>query len=452
MTRSHPRHPLFAVAVVAVALYAQVPAEPPPAEPAPAAPPAGGQDLVLVLEGRQRALLRLAFPAFAAAGLSPAAVAAARELEATLRADLDDARIFEIQDPTDLVVLALTGDAARDNEQYRALGNEVLLLGDLREEGDRLVLEGRLLDLKSGQSILGKRYRSELALARRVAHTFCDEIVLYFTSKRGIALTTLAFYSDRDGHKELYLMDADGSNQRRITAHKSISISPAWHPTGTSLAYVSFFDGGPSIYSVELAGGQKRPLVADGRLNISPSFSADGRRLAFARSLDGNTEIFVADTDGGNPRRLTHSPGIDSNPAWSPSGRELAFTSNRAGGAHIYVVDAEGANLRRLTFEGENNDGAVWRPDGTQIAYARRTGNAFEIATTDVVTLETRLLTNGPGSSETPSFSPDGRKLAFARKLGRETQIWVMGIDGSRPRQVTSQGNNFAPDWSGYPP
>jgi TolB protein len=448
MSRSHPRSAPLAVAALAVTLLAQAPVEPPPAPP----PAAGGQDLVLVLEGQQRPLLRLAFPAFAAVGLSAPAAAAARELEETLRADLDDARIFEIQGASDLAVLALTGDAARDNEQFRALGNEVLLLGDVREEGDRLVLEGRLLDLKSGQSILGKRYRSEFALARRVAHTFADEIVLYFTSKRGIALTTLAFYSDRDGHKEVYLMDADGRNQRRITGHKSISMSPAWHPAGASLAYVSFFDGGPSLYLVELAGGRKRPLVADGRLNISPSFSPDGRRLAFARSVEGNTEIFVADADGGNPRRLTHSPGIDTNPAWSPSGRELAFTSNRAGGPHLYVMDAEGANLRRLSFEGENNDGATWRPDGTQIAYARRSGNAFDVATTDVVTLETRLLTNGPGSSESPSFSPDGRKIAFARKLGRETQVWIMGVDGSRPRQVTSEGNNFAPDWSGYPP
>ena len=96
------------------------------------------------------------------------------------------------------------------------------------------MLEGRLVDLKSGQAIVGKRYRSQFNLARRVGHTFADEIVLFFTGRRGVALTTIAFYSDRDGGaKEIFLMDADGANQRRITGHKSISMSPAWRPAPT---------------------------------------------------------------------------------------------------------------------------------------------------------------------------------------------------------------------------
>src|SRR4029453_507326 len=176
----------------------------------------------------------------------------------------------------------------------RALGNEVLLLGEVYEEGGRLALEGRVFDLKSGQSILGKRYRGGFDLTRRMAHSYADEVVLYFTARRGIALTSLAFYSDRSGNKEIYLMDYDGSDQRPVTAHKSISMSPAWSPTGDAIAYVAFFNGNPGIYMVDLTNGLKKGMVTDGSLNSSPCFSPDGKRIAFARSLGGNIEIFVA--------------------------------------------------------------------------------------------------------------------------------------------------------------
>lgn len=436
-----------------LAIRAQPASQPAPAASAPTPPEAPKQDLVLVLQGNQRPLLKLAFPALSgAATLSAGAAAAARELEQTLRDDLDASRIFAVQGPAELGVLTLTGDTAKDYEQYAALGNEVLLAGELKEEDGKVVLEGRIQDLKSGQSILGKRYRGEYGVARRIAHTFADEIVLYFTGKRGVALTSIAYYSDRDGAKEIYLMDADGRNQRRITAHKSISMSPAWSPKGDQVAYVSFFDGSPGIYLVDVASGGKRPVVVDGPLNMSPSFSPDGKQIAFSRSLSGNTEIFACDVDGKNLRQLTHSPGIDTNPAWSPSGREIAFTSSRSGNPHIYVMDAEGTNVRRVTFEGDYNDGAAWRPDGTAIVYATRRSNAFDIAITDVVTLQSRQLTSGPGSKEAPSFSPDGRRIAYESNAGGSRQIWVMGADGTNPRPLTESGTNSGPDWSAYPP
>jgi TolB protein len=437
------------------AASAQAPPATPPAPPPAAAPaaPAPRQDLTLILNGAQRPLLKLAFPALSGiATLSAPAASAAREIEQTLRDDLEASRLFAIQGPAELGVLTLTGDAAKDAEQYLSLGNEVLLAGEVKEEDGKVALEGRILDLKSGQSILGKRYRGDATVARRIAHTFADEIVLYFTGKRGIALTSIAFYSDRDGAKEIYLMDADGRNQRRITAHKSISMSPVWSPRGDQIAYVSFFDGPPSIYLVDVATGTKRPVVADGPLNISPCFSPDGKQIVFARSLSGNTEIFAANVDGKNLRQLTHSPGIDTNPAWSPNGREIAFTSSRSGDPHIYVMDAEGTNVRRVTFEGEYNDGAAWRPDGTAIVYATRHGNAFELAVTDVVTLQSREITSGPGSKEAPSFSPDGRRIVYESSAGGSRQIWSVGSDGTGAKQLTTGSNNSGPDWSGYPP
>ena len=408
------------------------------------------------LHGRQRSRFRMAMPAMDGVDLLTSELAeAARTLDKTLRTDLDNSGVFLVQGPAELAVLTLTGDPQRDFEMYRSLRNELLLITEVKQEPGRLVLEGRVFDLQSGEVVLGKRYRGVPEVAQRVAHTFADEIVLFFSGRQGIALTSIAFYSDRDGNKEVYLMDADGSNQRAITGHQSISLSPDWSPTGREIAYVSYFSGVPGIYLVNVESGVKTPVLTSGSLNISPSFSPDGRRIVFARSVGaGNSEIFVCDRDGSNMRQLTHSSGIDTNPEWNPSGQRIAFTSSRTGSPQVYLMDSEGANLRRVTFDGDYNDGASWSPDGTRLVYASRRRGSFDIAVADVVTLESRLLTNGGGSHETPTFSPDGKRITFTtkRSAGREnrTQVYIMDADGGNVRQVTREGNNFGPAWSGF--
>lgn len=411
-------------------------------------------DVVLELRDGQAPLIRLAFPEIERpAPLAGDAREAADMIEATLRSDLEATRVFEIQGPWAFSALSLTGDSARDFEQYRSLGNQLLLTGKLLREGDRIVLEGSLHSLADGKAILGKRYRGGFTRARDIAHTFADEILNYLTGRRGIARTQIAFTTDRDqaGRKEIYLMDYDGANARRLTAHRSTSMSAAWTSDGTGLAYTSFFGGAPGLYFADANTGRKNTLFAEGRLNISPTFSPDGKRLAFARSLEGNIEVFVMDRNGQNLRRITHSYAIDTNPAWSPTGNEIAFTSSRAGSPQIYAMDPEGSSIRRLTFDGSYNDNAAWSPDGTKIAYSTRRGGQFQIAVTDVVTLETRVLTRGPGENEDPTFSPDGQRIAYVSKQRGRKQIWVMDADtGGNARQLTDIGNNESPHWSPY--
>lgn len=409
-------------------------------------------DVTLVLEGEARPPIRLAFPEVEGLGnLRGPVGAGAREMEETLRNDLEISRYFEIQGPWAFTVLELTGERDRDFEQYRSLGNEYLLRTNVADDAGQLVLEGRLFDLAGGTPILAKRYRAKPSVARRMAHTFADEIIRSLTGRASVALTSIAFTSDRTGFKEIYLMDYDGADLRRLTGHKSTSMSAAWKPDRSGLAYVSFWSGEPSIYFARVPSGDKSPLVTEGLFNISPGYSPDGRRLVFTRALDGNSEIFVADASGANLQRLTFTGSIDTNAAWSPKGNAIVFTSSRAGNPHLYLMDPDGANVRRLTFEGEYNDGVSWHPEGTMVAYASRRRGVFQIALTNVATLETRLLTTGPGDKEDPTFSPDGRHLAFVTKRGGRKQIFVVDVDGRNLRQVTREGNNESPAWSPWP-
>ncbi len=431
-------------------MWAQNPITPPPPTTASPAPPSQPSEVTLELSRNQKAKIRLAIPKYAATGFVAAAGSAAgAELETTVRRDLDFSGYFEIQGPEQLAGLNLSGDLLRDRDVYRSTGNEVLLAGDLREEQGKVVFEGRLFDLKSGQSILAKRYRGSFATARRIGHTFADEVIRYLTGGAGFALSEIAYVSERGKIKEIWLMDYDGGNPRPLTGHRSTSMSPAWNLAGDGVAYTSFVNGPPGVFFAEVASGKKRPLVTSGSLNISPSYAPDGGRLAFSRSVSGNIEIFSSDTGGGNLRRLTQSAAIDTNPAWSPKGGTIAFTSSRAGNPQIYLMDEEGASQRRLTFEGSYNDGASWSPDGSEVAYATRRDGRFQIAVTNIVSQETRVITSGPGENESPTFSPDGRKIAFTSRRSGTKQIYVLdAADGANVRQLTTAGSNDMADWS----
>jgi TolB protein len=443
----------FSVLAVAGALAAQ---QPPPSDPGLSQ----GGDVVVEISKDQARKVKLAItPSKAPVAPPPEAAAAIAELEKTLRDDLELSGVFDVQGPEMLSLLELSGERERDLVKLRSVGNEVALYNEIKLDRDRVVLDGRMYDLASGSFILGKSYTGTFDLSRRMAHLFADEIVRYFTGRRGVALTSIAFTSDRDGKradgtpmKELYLMDYDGYGQRRITGHRSLTLSPDWAPNGSGLAYVSYFEGNAALYWVERASGDKRSILGQGRMTLSPSFSPDGRRVAYSQSVDGNFEIFIANRDGSGAKQITHSGAIDTNPAWSPSGRNIAFTSDRGGSPQLYVMDVDGGNLRRITLQGRYNDGASWHPDGERIAFAHRSddGRRFDIAVVDLATLELRRLTSAPGSHEAPSFSPDGRFIAFESDRAGGRQVFLMTAQGAVIKQLTSSGSNYAPSWSGY--
>ena len=416
------------------------------------------EGVVVTLEGSGgSARMPISVPAFESISvLDETARAAVEEMQETLLDDLEWSGVFRVVGPRELVVLTLTGDRRADFLQYQSLGSKVVLLSQIEIVDSEIVLEGKVYDLASGRFIFGKRYIGQYSEVRRIAHTLSDEMVRYFSDALGIARTQIAFVSDRDmpGSKELYLMDYDGANQRRITGHESLSLDPSWSPKNDGLAYVSYYQGPPSLYWADMADGRKTPVLVDDTSTAYPNVSPDASKIAFARSLKGNWEIFTVPTGGGNAMRLTRSSGIDINPAWSPSGRQIAFTSDRTGQPQIYVMDAEGTNLQRVTRSGRYNEGPAWHPEGTKLLYSRRSDDRsrFDIAMVDLRTLEERILTRGlSGNHEGPSFSPDGRHIVFqSGSGGSDSQIHSLNTVTGQIRKLTTIGRNTSPVWSNY--
>src|SRR5437867_1910795 len=139
----------------------------------------------------------------------------------------------------------------------------------------------------------------------------------------------IAFASDRDGNFEIYVMDADGGGQTRLTEDASEDYSPAWSPDGRRLAFVSTRDGNAEIYVMNADGTGQTRLTNNTASDLAPAWTRDGSQIAFVTNRDGNDEIYLMNADGSNQTNLTNNRADDTSFSFSPDGLMIAFASTR---------------------------------------------------------------------------------------------------------------------------
>jgi TolB protein len=209
----------------------------------------------------------------------------------------------------------------------------------------------------------------------------------------------LAFMSDRAGNFEIYLVNADGSDERRLTRVPEFDGHPVWSPDGRKIAFVRGVRDRhgtlrEEVWVMSADGSDQRSLGRGGGLTWSP----DGRRIAFRSERTGKAELYLVNVDGSGSVRLTRNPGADGDPAWSPDGKTIYFVRGRHGKSDIYAMTADGSRQRNLS---------------------RNPSPPHD------------------GRDNSPAVSPDGRRIAFVSERSGTQQIYVMNPDGSAPRRLT---------------
>jgi TolB protein len=172
----------------------------------------------------------------------------------------------------------------------------------------------------------------------------------------------LAVVISVDGSPEIFTVDVDGRNMRRLTNHKAIDVSPTWSPDGSRIAFVSDRTGAPQLYVMNADGSGQRRLSFEGGYNTAPAWSPDGRMIAYETRVGGQFDIWLLDPDGGPGRPLVTHPRSDESPSWAADSRLIAFHSSRRGKKDVYVVDLEGQNARQLTTGAGENTHPCWGP------------------------------------------------------------------------------------------
>jgi TolB protein len=320
-----------------------------------------------------------------------------------------------------------------------------------------LVLRGWLFDVRrenvASAQLIGKNYLGSVdeSGARKIAHEFAADILSYFGGK-SLFDTHIYFVSDRTGHKEIWVMEPDGKNQRQITHFNSTSIEPSISPDGTKVAFTSYARGNPGIFVFSVDPVRDLRFYNQGAsVNSSPSFTPDGKQIIYSSSAGRCCRIFLANLDGSGFRPVSSLSSIDTEPKVNPkTGGEIVFSSGRSGPEQIYRMNMDGADVERLTDGTGEAANASWHPGGQIIAYAWTRGyaaGAWNIFSMDVASRKYVQLTHGEGKNEHPSWAPDGVHIVFSSTRSGRPQIYTMLANGTQVQPLTTQGRNERPTW-----
>ena len=178
----------------------------------------------------------IAIESFAAPNNTSDDIKYAQLLKEVVENDLILSRYFNV----------ITGDPERSAPHdarmlfWEKKGASVLITGTVKVRLDQITLEVKLYDVVSREIIWQQTYKNEAVNYRRLAHEVSDEIVRRFTGEQGIARSKLAFINNNTRFKELYIIDYDGRNIRRLTHDKKLNILPKWSPIGNQITYTSY--------------------------------------------------------------------------------------------------------------------------------------------------------------------------------------------------------------------
>jgi Tol biopolymer transport system component len=168
------------------------------------------------------------------------------------------------------------------------------------------------------------------------------------------------------GVGDIHVVDADGTNDRDLTAGGGFDAWPAWSPDGTQIAFGSDRDESFGVYDIFVMnadGSGLRKVISGGQ---TPSWSPDGARLAFTLEDADGRHVFAVRLADGSVTQITGGPYLDDTPSWSPDGSELVFGSTRGTTNELYIVSADGSNIRKLPVAGGSGH---WSPDGKRIVF-----------------------------------------------------------------------------------
>jgi len=274
--------------------------------------------------------------------------------------------------------------------------------------GDKGVFSTRIAYVTRG----GGRYTLRVADADgeggQVALNSPEPIISPAWSPDGRELAYVSFESQK---AVVYAQEVMSGKRRPIANFRGSNSAPAWSPDGSTLAATLSREGGSQLFLMDRNGGNVRRLTSSQAIDTEPVFEyPDGKRIYFVSDRGGGPQVYRIATGGGNVERISFGGSYNISPAVSPDGRTLAFIARQGNSFKLHTLDLSSPGSQPVPLTDTTDDESPsFSPNGKLIIYATRAGGRDVLMTTTLDgKIKARLVSTTADVRE-PNWSPYGR-------------------------------------------
>ena len=267
----------------------------------------------------------------------------------------------------------------------------------------------------------------------------------------------IAFVSNRDGNREIYIMNPDGTEKVRLTQNFAVDLYPTWSPTGEKILFVSDRDGNRDLYLMDANGSNVRRVFKKSARREHPKWSPDGKQIAYVRGWF----IYIATLGKQEEQQLVN--GFD--PAWSPDGAEIAFARGDFGSDRLTLVNVRTGRQKRVLPEDAMPWQRVpaWSATGEKIAFSwlnhvLPNGKLFDLVDKETIYVVNRdgteleqIVPEAGKAATNPVWDPRGSSLVYVQEIDNRLQLLKVNLATRARIQLTRIGNvfqaNMDADW-----
>ncbi len=273
----------------------------------------------------------------------------------------------------------------------------------------------------------------------------------------------ILFTSSRDGNREVYIMNPDGSEQVNLTRHPTDDLNATWSPTGEHILFLSDRAGVRDLYLMDPDGTKVRRIFKKETYRRNPTWSPDGKQFAYTNvNWDAATSHICIATLGEQEEECIVVDGFDS--VWSPDGTEIAYVAFILDAHRITLVDIRTRKQKRLlprkAMSWQNNPS--WSTTGNRLVFSwnknplppgHRPGRdrfppewvkkeTIYIVNRDGTGLQQLVAEAGPSATD-PELSPNGDEILYTQEIKGRLQIFKVDVNSGIRTQLTHLGGIF---------